>query len=68
MTFLYQIKDYPTGVFQIITPESDSTGEIIHIKEGGFVHFLGGTREACSFVEYANNLSMFSEFHRIETE
>jgi hypothetical protein len=32
MTFLYEIKDYPTGFFQVITPESDITGEIIHIN------------------------------------
>ena len=66
MTFLYEIKDYLTGFFQVITPESDITGEIIHINTEGQVRFIGADRDSCDYLTYKDTLTDFSEFHRIE--
>jgi hypothetical protein len=66
MTFLYQMDDCPTGFFQVITPESDVTGEIVHINEEGRVTFIGYGRESCDYLSYKDTLSDFSEFYKIE--
>lgn len=66
MNFLYEFDDYPTGFFQVITPEADSTGEVIHIDANGEVRFIGISRDSCDYHSYIDTLSDFSEFHRIE--
>ncbi len=67
MNFLYEFDKYPTGFFQVITPESDATGEIIFIDKEGGVRFLGVDRDCCDYLSYIDTLQPFSEFHRIET-
>lgn len=66
MNFLYEFEDYPTGFFQVITPEADVTGEIVHINAQGEVRFIGADRDSCDYISYKDTLSDFSEFHRIE--
>jgi hypothetical protein len=66
MTFLYQMEEYPTGLFQVITHESDNSGEIIHINKEGRVTFIGSGPEPCDYLSYKDTLSDFSEFYKIE--